>query len=113
MNNRVGLIIEAKYFAADASIKAAALGLEEAESIEAPVPTIGVAAEVSLPALLSVGGELTGITFGSDLYLIDGEAAVNVKPAPFVVISAGYRYFRLHLVEEDDEGDLTLTGPFV
>ena len=50
---------------------------------------------------------------GSEAYIIDGEAMVNLKPAPFVVISGGYRIFKLHLESDDDLADLTVKGPFV
>jgi len=112
-DSTVGLIIEAKYFSIDANLNAAALAIDETESIEAPLPTVGLAAELSLPALFSVEGELTGVTLGSDRYFIDGEAAVNFKPIPFVAVAAGYRYLKLHIEEEDDEGELMLKGPFV
>ncbi|MBE7415283.1 MAG: hypothetical protein HS130_08655 [Deltaproteobacteria bacterium] len=44
---------------------------------------------------------------------MDAEASVNLKPVPFVVISGGYRYFRLHAEHDSDLADLTLNGPFV
>ena len=73
----------------------------------------GIAAQVGLPFLFSVGGEITGISLGSDAYLVDGEAMVNLKPAPFVIISGGYRVFKLHLENDDDLADITVKGPFV
>lgn len=111
LDNHLGVIFELKYFDGKASLKTT--GVDETEDFKAPLPTIGLAAQVSLPFLLSIGGEVTGITLGSEAYLVDAEASVNLKPVPFVVISGGYRYFRLHAEHDSDLADLTLKGPFV
>ncbi|OGP15204.1 MAG: hypothetical protein A2054_05760 [Deltaproteobacteria bacterium GWA2_55_10] len=111
LNNKLGVIFEVKYFDVEASLKSATL--DERESFKAPIPTVGIAAQVGLPFLFSVGGEITGISLGSDAYLVDGEAMVNLKPAPFVIISGGYRVFKLHLENDDDLADITVKGPFV
>lgn len=113
LDNRLGVIVEAKYFSGDARLAASSLGLDEKETLRAPIPTIGVAGQVGLPFLLSVGAEVTGITLGKKAYLYDAEAGVNIKPAPFVVISGGYRIFRLHVEDSDNKGDFTLKGPYV
>ena len=113
LNNKLGVIFELKYFDGEASLKAPSAGLDERESFKAPIPTVGIAAQVGLPFLFSVGGEVTGISLGSDAYIVDGEAMVNLKPAPFVVISGGYRVFKLHLENDDDLADITVKGPFV
>lgn len=113
MDNKFGMIIELKYFDTEARLKAPALGLNEAESIKAPVPTVGLAAQVGLPFLVNIGGEITGVSLGSTAYLVDAEAAVNFKPAPFVVISGGYRLFKLHLENNDDQVDFSVKGPFL
>lgn len=113
LNNRLGVIFELKYFDGDASLKAPSASLDESESFKAPVPTVGISAQVGLPFLFSVGGEVTGITLGSQAYLVDAELAVNLKPAPFVVLSGGYRIFKLHIESDDDLVDVTAKGPFV
>lgn len=113
LNNRLALIFELKYFDTEARLKADSLGFDETESLAAPIPTVGVAAQVGLPFLFSVGGELTGVSLGKNAYLVDGEAAINIKPAPFVVISGGYRIFKLHLEKDDDKANFTLKGPFI
>ncbi len=113
LDNRLGVIFEAKYFSGNARLAASSLGLDEKKTLRAPIPTIGVAGQVGLPFLLSVGGEVTGITLGKKAYLYDAEAGVSIKPAPFVVISGGYRIFKLHLEDNDNKGDFTLKGPYV
>ena len=110
LNNRLGVIFEIKYFDIDASLTDTAT---RTASVKAPVPTIGIAAQAGLPFLLSVGGEITGISLGSAAWLVDAEAGVNFKPAPFVVVSGGYRLLKLHLDYDDDLADISVQGPFV
>ncbi|MDP2689119.1 MAG: hypothetical protein Q8P48_03290 [Deltaproteobacteria bacterium] len=111
LENRLGVIFELKYLDGEASLDAA--GASETESFRLPIPTVGVAAQVGLPFLFSVGGEVTGVTLGANAYLVDGEAAINLKPAPFVVISGGYRILKVHAEKDLDRGDITVQGPFV
>jgi hypothetical protein len=111
LNNKLGVIFEVKYFDFEAGLKAT--GINEVESLKAPVPTIGIAAQIGLPAMFSIAGEVTGIGLGSDLYLYDAEVGVIVTPAPFIRISGGYRIFELHIEDGDDEATLTLSGPYV
>ena len=113
LDNRLGLIFEAKYFSGEARLTSSPLGLNENKTLRAPIPTIGVSGQVGLPFLFSVGGEVTGVTLGKRAYLYDAEAGVNIKPAPFVVISGGYRIFKLHIEDNDNKGDFTLKGPYV
>jgi hypothetical protein len=116
LDNRLGLIVEVKYFDIDASLEAPneVPPIKESEAFAAPIPTVGVAFQLGLPFLFNVGGELTGITLGKYGYLLDGEAAVNFKPFPFVSISGGYRYLKLKAEDEDDfEVDIDLNGPFI
>ncbi len=111
LDNRLGIIFEVKYFDGEASLTTT--GVDERESFQVPIPTVGIAAQVSLPFLLSVGGEVTGISLGSDAYIVDGEAMVNFEPLPFFAISDGYRVFKLHLENDDDLADISVKGPFV
>jgi hypothetical protein len=111
LNNRLGVIFEVKYFDIDASLSST--GVNGTASVKAPVPTIGIAAQAGLPFLLSVGGEITGMSLGSSAWIVDAEAGVNFKPAPFVVVSGGYRLLKLHLDYDDDLADISVQGPFV
>jgi hypothetical protein len=113
LSNRFGIIFEVKYFDFEAGLKADGLGFDEAESLKAPIPTLGLAAQFGLPGMFSIAGEVTGIGTGSDLYLYDAEVGVILTPAPFIRISGGYRIFELHVEDDDDEATLTLSGPYV
>jgi hypothetical protein len=116
LGNRLSLILEVKYFDIDASLEAPSVvpAIVESETLDAPVPTVGLAFELGLPFLLNFGGEVTGITAGKYGYLVDAEAAINFNPLPMLTISGGYRYFKLEAEDDDDfELDLDLQGPFL
>jgi hypothetical protein len=113
LNNRLGILLEAKVFDSSASIKANALGFNESKSLFAPIPAVGITGQVGLPFLFSVGGEVTGMSFGSYGHIVDAEGGVNLTPAPFITITGGYRYFKLHVAKDNDSGNFNLTGPFV
>lgn len=112
-DNKFGIIFDVKYFVVDASVKAAALGFDESESVKAPIPTLGLALQVALPLTLNVGAEATGITLGKGKYLFDGEARVSVQPVSFITATAGYRMLKLHLEDGDDMGEIKIKGPYV
>lgn len=113
LQNRLGLLLEAKVFETGARVKANALGFDESKSLLAPIPAVGITGQVGLPFLFSVGGEVTGMSFGSYGYIVDAEGGLNLKPAPFITLTGGYRYFKLHVVKDNDSGNFNLTGPFV
>lgn len=113
LNNRLGLILEAKVFNTSARLRAAALGFNESKSAVAPIPTIGVTGQVGLPFLFSVGGEVTGVSLGSLGYLVDADGGINFSPLPLVTVSGGYRYFKMHASHGNDSADFALKGPFV
>lgn len=113
LSNKVGFIAELKYFDIDATIDEAATGKSAAESIGAPIPTVGVAAQVGLPFLANISGEITGIYLGTYGNLIDAEAAVNYSPLPLVTLSAGYRIFSLKIEADQNLADFSVSGPFI
>ncbi len=113
LGNRLGAIIEVKYFDIDATVKDSTSGKEESKNIALPVPAIGVAGRVSLPLLFSVNGEVTGISLGSMAYVLDGEASVDYKPVPFVSVTGGYRALVLHLDHSNSRANMTVKGPFL
>ncbi len=113
LGNRLGAIIEVKYFDIDASIKDTTAGKEGKKRITLPLPAIGVAGRVALPFLFGVNGEITGISLGSTAYALDAEAGADIKPVPFVSIEAGYRVLLLHVDYSNSKANMTVKGPFV
>jgi len=113
LGNRLGPVIEIKYFDIDAHIKDTTTGMEESKRINLPVPAIGVAGRIALPFLFGVGGELTGMSLGSMAYVVDAEASADFKPVPFVSVEAGYRVLALHVDYSNSKANMTVKGPFV
>lgn len=109
--NHVGLILEVKYFDTEASLKSTVF--DETESVRAPIPAVGASASFGLPFLFNIEGEITGMTLGSDIYMYDAEAALVLKPAPFVKLAGGYRILKFHVENDDDMAELSLNGPYL
>lgn len=108
---RVAMILELKYFDAEATLASGSVA--EKESLSLPVPAIGFGAGFGLPLLLDISAEATGIGVSSDKYMVDAEAMVNFVPIPFMMVSAGYRYFDLNYETDEDLFDIKLKGPFL
>ncbi|HHL40144.1 MAG TPA: hypothetical protein ENJ37_06530 [Deltaproteobacteria bacterium] len=111
LGNRLGVIFEVKYFDIDTAVSAATNG--RSESYMLILPAVGVTAQVGLPLLAKLEGEITAFTMGSYGYAVDAEAGVNVSPLPFITIAGGYRYLIVSSNQGDDEFDIAFQGPFV
>lgn len=112
--NQLGVILELKYFDAEMSIDIPANPLlNESESAGLPVPAIGATFNINLPFLISFGGEVTGMTIGSKLTVVDAEAAVHFDPGPFMTFSLGYRVLSISADDGDDNTlDISVKGPY-
>lgn len=113
LGNRLGVILEVKYFDANLRLRADSLKIDERQGATVPVPAIGVAGQLKLPLLFGLRAEATGLTLGNLGYLVDGDGGLFFKPIPFFVVEAGYRYFVLHISKTDDRGDFAVKGPYV
>ena len=110
LENQLGIILDVKILDIKTDLKAT--GIDKSYSVTAPIPTIGLGAQVGLPFLFSFGGEVTGMAYG-DNQLIDWEASLNFNPIPFTTISGGYRAFALNVKDKDNKVDFSLAGPFL
>src|SRR3989344_5220405 len=90
LGNKIGIIFDVKVLDIDARLNAP--GIDKSYSVTAPIPTVGLGAQIGLPFLFTVGAEVTGIAYNGN-HLIDGEALINFEPIPLVTISGGYRVF--------------------
>lgn len=113
LKNRLGFIVEVKYLDGRVNLKDAAFGLDESTRLQIPMPAVGVGGQLSIPFLANIRAEITGMSLGSTAYVVDGEANVGFHPLPFVNLSAGYRYLKFHVEQDDDTGSVALRGPFV
>jgi len=112
LGNQLGIIIDVKLFDVEARLKDSTGALDKSYSVTAPVPTVGLGAQISLPFLFSIGAEVTGLAYSGN-HLIDGEAVINFNPVPFVAISGGYRMLDVKVEDGDDKVDFKLKGPFL
>ncbi len=112
--NQLGIILELKYFDAEMTLDVPGNPiLNESESADLPVPAVGVIFNINLPFLISFGGEVTGMTIGSKLTVIDAEAAIHFDPGPFMTFSLGYRMLEISADDGDDNTlDISVDGPY-
>ncbi|MBE9527898.1 MAG: hypothetical protein IME99_01520 [Proteobacteria bacterium] len=111
LDNHLGVIAELKYFNIDAKLESAVR--DETISFGAPVPTVGLSAQVAIPFLIKLNGEATGISLGDKAYMYDAEISLSYKPLPFFDLAGGYRVFKLHVEDGNDEADIEVNGPFI
>jgi hypothetical protein len=112
-----GIVADLKYNKIRASIDSPALDSPAATNTTAPVPTIGVAGRGYLGSVLSVGGEYTGLNFGSgdfDVKFTDFDINAAIVPSPRIGVGAqvGYRSVAADYVVDEDTGDLKMRGPY-
>src|SRR3972149_3029492 len=81
LGNKIGIIFDVKVLDIDARLNAP--GIDKSYSVTAPIPTVGLGAQIGLPFLFTVGAEVTGIAYNGN-HLIDGEALTNRHPIPVV-----------------------------
>ncbi len=109
---RLGAIIEVKYFDMKAAVTDLTRGMEASKTLALPIPSVGVTGRVALPFLFGVDGEVSGISLGSAAYVIDGEAGMDFKPIPYFSLTGGYRALVLHFDHNDSKANMTVKGPF-
>jgi hypothetical protein len=102
-----------KYIDGEAKIAAPALGLEAKQSVQLPVPMVGVGAHIGLLLnILEARAKITGISYSGN-YLYEALADISLTPFPLLDIHAGYKYIRVHLDRNDLYLNSEFAGPFV
>ncbi|HAG50645.1 MAG: hypothetical protein A2X87_08110 [Deltaproteobacteria bacterium GWC2_42_51] len=112
LGNQLGVIFDIKVLDIEARLKDSTGVLDKSYSVTAPIPTIGIGAQVGLPFLFSVSAEITGVGYSGN-HIIDAEAQVNFNPLPLITVSGGYRIFDVKVEDGDDKVDFKLKGPFL
>ena len=114
----LGLLIGAKYFEVETSLTSA--GVTQTESVEGPLPVVGVKGGVGLPGKFRVEGMGRGLMLevgDVDASLFDVDLGVHYDFNKFLRASAGYRYFSIDA--EDTSNDVTdkvevkFAGPYI
>lgn len=108
-------LVGAKYARIETTLEAS--GYEtKTESIEAPIPVVGLVGEVKLLDNFSLSGEVSGITLDVsdlDFTLIDAALRLSYDFTENWRVSAGYRLLDIDGSDDDNEVNVTLHGPMV
>ncbi|MCM2264885.1 MAG: hypothetical protein NDI73_06810 [Desulfuromonadales bacterium] len=86
-------------------------GLSKAESVGAPLPTVGLRGRVAVADLLGVVGRAGYMEYDGNSFL-DVDAQVEFSPVPMVGLFAGYRYLDIDIDEDDFLIDASFKGPY-
>ncbi len=94
----------------EARIRQDATGLSEKKSVTLPIPMVYAAVQLTPLEWLVLEAEARGISYsGNSLYSLTGRVKWMVFGPVFV--SAGYRYDKVEIDEEDIEADIEFSGP--
>jgi hypothetical protein len=102
-----------KYIDGEAKIAAPALGLEAKQSVQLPIPMVGVGAHIGLLLnILEARAKITGISYSGN-YLYEALADISLTPFPLLDIHAGYKVIRVHLDRSDFFLNADFAGPYL
>ena len=113
---KLALLVGAKYFEVETSL--AAGGVTQTDSVDGPVPVIGVMGNIKLPAKFRVEAIARGLSVEVDnieAALYDIDVALNYDFNKFFRASAGYRYFMIDAEDNstNDSVDIKFAGPYI
>jgi hypothetical protein len=114
----LNLTLGVRVVAAEASIRAPALGLEGKGEFGTAMPALGIGVivhpfPIPILASLALAGRVAGGTIGDEGSFIDAEAGLEWLPIPVLALRIGYRYFWGKGEKDRDEAEFTLMGPYV
>jgi len=110
-----GLIADLKYNRVEASIDSPALTSAAATDTTALVPTFGAIGRGRLAPMVSVTGELTGLSITRDEFeakFFDFDLYGTVSFGRHVGVQGGYRSVVVDYLVDEDSGDLKMKGPY-
>ncbi len=114
----LGLLVGAKYFEIETTLTSA--GITQTESVEGPVPVLGVKGGVGLPGKFRVEGIGRGIVLevgDVDASLFDIDLGVHYDVNKFLRASVGYRYFSIDAEDTSnnvsDKAEIKFAGPYI
>ena len=110
VNIDLGLNIRIYDFAVE--VRQDLTSLEESEDFTLPVPMLYLAMQLKPVDKLAIEAEVRAISYsGNKLYSLLGRVKYNIFGPVFA--TAGYRYDKLKIDEEDVEVDIDFSGPFI
>jgi hypothetical protein len=112
---RLGPLVEVKGFRGEASIAAPDLPFpaEESEELEGAFGAFGAVLDIEAGRYVQVFAEGTYVVEADDAEGTDFEAGLRVLFNHRIAAVAGYRSFSVEAVEDDDDFDLEIEGPYV
>jgi hypothetical protein len=113
----LGLTLGVRFVSAEASISAPILNQKGQGEFQTALPALGLRMVLHpIPAplfsSLALTARLAGGTIGDEGSFIDADAGIEWLPIPILAIRVGYRYFKGQGEHDDDEADVTLSGPY-
>jgi hypothetical protein len=114
----LGLTLGARFFSADASIKAPLLGLEGTGELQSVLPALGVNfilhpfPPVPLLGSLALVLRAAGGTIGDGGTFFDVDGGLEWLPIPLLAIRVGYRYFHGEGEDDGKQAEIDLSGPY-
>ncbi|MFC1709692.1 hypothetical protein ACFL2J_06530 [Candidatus Omnitrophota bacterium] len=109
---KAGLLLDAKAFMLDVSLDAPSLGFSEAEDFAIVLPTIGGILDINLGEKLNLFFEASGLPSAGYGHLYDAEIGIKFIPIKNLSIIAGYRVIDIELEDDNNYGEMDITGPF-
>jgi len=112
---RFGTVLEAKALSIDADLAAPDLAepINESESFDGVLPTVGIALDIVPHRAVEVFVEGSGLDAGSRGSMVDAEAGIRIFPIPGLGLLASYRVLDLRLEDDPDYAKLRIKGPFL
>jgi len=115
---KLGLLVGAKYFEVETTLKDNTAIVNKSEEVNGPVPVVGVIGAIKLPHKFRLEAMARGLSIEIDdvkAALYDIEASINYDFNKFLRASAGYRYFLINGedTKNKDEVDIKFAGPYV
>lgn len=115
---RIGPLVGVKYFEVETELKDNTTGITKSESVDGPVPVIGLAAAVKLPAKFRIEGLVRGLSIevdDVDASMFDIDFGLNYDFNRFFRAVVGYRYFAIDAEDSgnNDTVDIKFTGPYI
>jgi hypothetical protein len=110
---RIGPLVEADGFLMRGSLAAPDFGFQQKEDLSAGLPTVGLAMDIRPHRAVDIYGRAAGMEAGTYGYFIGTDAGVRVHAWKYLLLTAGYRTFNLHVENSPDFARLRIRGPFV
>lgn len=114
----LGILLGAKYFEIETTLTSA--GVTQTESVEGPVPVIGIKGGVGLPGKFRVEGIGRGIVLevaDVDASIFDIDLGLHYDFSRFLRASAGYRYLAIDAEDTSnnavDKAEIKFAGPYI